>query len=289
MFQDECAAFWQRHVSALIFERVAHSLWAILVSIFGIFIPNYFEDFVAISTSREAQSVTAAVSATFKVLGWLFAEEGDKAPPFSSVVTALGVMINVSALHKGLVTIDNTASRKAEIGATLKQILERGVLHRHDALRLRGRLQFMSGQIFGRIAKRVLAIVTGHAYGEHGPTLTADARKALLLFGQLISMDVPKEISINTSATWYVFTDACYEPQSKAGAAGVGALLVDQCGHKCGFISIFLSDTLLQTMNITNRKTIIFECELFAIFVAMKSWLLGAEISRFSGGCLHGQ
>ena len=79
------------------FLRISHSLWAILVSIFGVFVSNYFDDFVALATSCETTSVTTAVTLTFKMLGWIFAETGDKAPPFASVVAALGVTIDVSS------------------------------------------------------------------------------------------------------------------------------------------------------------------------------------------------
>lgn len=88
----------------------------------------------------------------------------------------------------------------------------------------------MAGQIFGRIAKRCLAIITKHAYGERGPEISQEARQALQLFLQLVLMDVPKEISPRAGATWYIFTDACYEPQNAAGSAGIGAVIFDQCG-----------------------------------------------------------
>jgi hypothetical protein len=64
------------------FLRVANSLWALLVSIFGVYISNYFDDFAALTAVPETQTVTAAVSMAFKTLGWVFAETGDKAPPF---------------------------------------------------------------------------------------------------------------------------------------------------------------------------------------------------------------
>ena len=254
------------------FLRVANSLWAILVSAFDIYISNYFDDFVAIAEEPETQNVTAAVCMVFKTLGWIFAEEGDKAPPFNSAVTALGVMIDVSSLQTGVVTIDNTANRKLEISSALQQVLEQGVLPRQEALKLRGRLQFVAGQIFGRVAKRCLAIVTQHAYGEHGPTVSNEAKQALQLFLQLINMDIPRTLSLTNAITWFLFTDASYEPQQSGATAGIGAVLVDQYGKRCGFISLFLNDNFLQRLNVTNRKTIIFECELLAIFIAMQCW-----------------
>ena len=221
------------------FLRTTHTLWAILVSIFEVFISNYFDDFVAIATSCETHSVTAAVTLTFKMLGWIFAETGGKAPPCADIVSALGVTIDVSSLHKGLVTVDNTETRKTEIAAAIKQILDTGTLHRHDALRLRRRLQFVAGQIFGRIAKRCLAIITKHAYGERGPEISQETRQALQFFLQLVLMDVPREISPRAGAMWYIFTDACYEPQNAAGSAGIGAVIVDQCGKYYGSFQFF--------------------------------------------------
>ena len=250
------------------FLRVAHSLWAILVSIFQVYISNYFDDFVAIAASVETQTVTAAVGMAFKTLGWIFAETGE-APPFSSLAAALGVTLDVSLLSSGTVTVDNTPNRKLEISAAIQPVLDTGVLMRHEALKLRGRRQFVAGQIFGRMARRCLAIVRQHAYGDNGPNISNDARLALHLFHQLINMDAPRTLSLTQCATWFLFTDASYEPQQESSVAGLGAVLVDQLGRRCSFFSIFLDVELLQKLKTTNKKTIIFECELLAIFVAM--------------------
>ena len=169
-------------------------------------------------------------------------------------------------------TVDNTPTRKLEISAAIQHILDTGVLMRHEALKLRGRLQFVAGQIFGRVAKRCLAIVTQHACGDGGPNITNDARLAPQLFHQLVNMDVPRTLSLTQFATWFLFTDASYEPQEGSSVAGLGAVLVDQLGRRCSFISISLDAALLQKLNTTNKKTVIFECELFAIFVSMHCW-----------------
>lgn len=188
-------------MSVHVFLRVANNLWAILVLIFDVYISNYFDDFVALAAVPETQAVTAAVSMAFQALGWIFAETGDKAPPFDSLVIGLGIMIDVSSLHRGVVPIDNTVNRKLELSMVLQQMLDQGILPRQEALKLRGRLQFVAGQIFGRVAKRCLAIVTQHAYGEHGPTISDEARQALQLFHQLINMDVPRTLSLANTTT----------------------------------------------------------------------------------------
>jgi len=46
---------------------------------------------------------------------------------------------------------------------------------------LRGRLQFAAGNIFGRIAKSALSVVTMHAYGGNSPKLDEKAVMAMAL------------------------------------------------------------------------------------------------------------
>ncbi len=116
--------------------------------------------------SNEQVSVDASIRFLLKSLGWRFAESGDKAPPFSEFVNALGVSTDVSSMGEGKILIDNTANRKLEISSVISSVIDGGRLPRADALRLRGRLQLASGQLFGRLAKKALSIVTEHAYSS---------------------------------------------------------------------------------------------------------------------------
>ncbi len=143
------------------FLRVARSLWAIATSEFMVPSISYFDDFVTFSDSNEQVSVDGSARFMLKSLGWRFAESGDKAPPFSGRVSALGVSIDVSSLDEGKILIDNTSNRKPEISWLVSSVIEGGRLPRADSLRLRGRLQFASGQLLGRLAKKALSIVTG--------------------------------------------------------------------------------------------------------------------------------
>ena len=120
---------------------------------------SYFDDFVTFCDSNEQVSVDGSVRFMLKSLGWRFAESGDKAPPFSGSVNALGVSIDVSSMGEGKILLDNTANRKLEISWVICSVIEGGPLPRADALRLRGRLQFASGQLFGRLAKKALSII----------------------------------------------------------------------------------------------------------------------------------
>ena len=61
--------------------------------------------------------------------------------------------------------------------------------------------------------------------------------------------------------------------------AGKPAVLVGPSGKKFRFFSEKVSDVMLQKVNVTVRKTIIFECEFWAILCAMYAW------KQFLSGC----
>ena len=248
------------------FLRVAHSLWAIAVSEFLIPWTNYFDDFVTFADVGEPASVDASVRFLLKSLGWRFAESGDKAAPFGELVNVLGVSIDVASMGGGKILIDNTANRKLEIAAVISSILEGG-LPRADALRLRGRLQFASGQLFGRLAKKALSIVTEHAYSPKN--VDAETISALRLYLSCLESQRHRAVYRSISQVFFIFTDACFEPDSSSVKAGIGAVLVDSSGKATHFFAANLKDELVDDINKSQRKTIIFELELFAFLCAV--------------------
>ncbi|CAL1148965.1 unnamed protein product [Cladocopium goreaui] len=254
------------------FLRIAHSLWAILTPVFWVITTNYFDDFVSIADFREAASVDYTVKAVFRLLGWRFAEDGPKAPPFSSNLVALGVQFDVSRLHQGLVKVANTESRRDELAQALDQAVTSKSLAKLEALRLRGRMQFASGQFYGRLARRCLAVVTQHAYGSESSTLAEAAIHALSRFRDMLVNGVPRMISSKATTTWFIFTDASHEPHESEPFSGVGGVLVDQLGCRRRFFSERLSPDLLCDINVSRRKTIIYECEFFSVLCAMIDW-----------------
>ena len=254
------------------FLRIAHSLWAILTSVFWVITTNYFDDFVSIDDFREAASVDYTVKAVFRLLGWRFAEDGPKAPPFSSNLVALGVQLDVSELHKGLVKVANTESRRDELAQALDQAVTSQSLAKLEALRLRGRMQFASGQFYGRLGRRCLAVVTQHAYGSESSKLAEAAIHALSRFRDMLVNGVPRMISSKATTTWFIFTDASHEPHESEPFSGVGGVLVDQLGRRRRFFSEKLSPDLLRDINVSQRKTIIYECDFFSVLCAMIVW-----------------
>ena len=254
------------------FLRVAHSLWFLGIS--ELLVPwcNYFDDFVTLIPRVEVESVTKAVHVFFRLLGWRYAEEGPKAPPFHELFNALGISIDVSNLHRDRVLFDNTESRKRELLLMIEEILTSGTLSRASALRVRGRLQFASGQLFGRIARGALQSVTTHAYSTKTPKISPELVHALQLHKSLLEHGRPRTLKTGSHPTFYIFADASYEPAGAGNACGLGAVLVSQDGVKLSFFSASPPSSLLEKLQIAERKTIIFECELLAIYCALVIW-----------------
>ena len=254
------------------FLRMSACLFSLAAAEFAIPVTSYFDDFITVCERDEVKSVSGCMSGLFKLLGWRFAEQGDKAKPFADTVAALGVTVNVSSLHRGLVTIDNTANRKSEICSAIENIISSGSLGKLEALRLRGRMQFASGQIFGRLAKKVLAVITNHAYGSSTSQISADMVKSLVLYKKLLGIDVPRELRVGSERSFFVFTDASFEPDHPSWQAGLGAVLCSGDVQIIQYFSVHADAALREKLNVSRKKTIIFELEFFTIWCALHNW-----------------
>ena len=139
---------------------------------------------------------------------------------------------------------------------------------------LRGRLQFAAGNILGRIAKNALSVVTMHAYGGNSPKLDEKTvmAMALRLHLKLLEFSRPRELRPTSNNVWFLQTDASYEPSSDGIFSGIGAVLFDPTGRPTQFFSKQLTCDLLQSLNPSQKKTAIFECEFFALFCAFHVW-----------------
>ena len=139
-------------------------------------------------------SVDYAVKAVFRLLGWRFAEDGPKAPPFNEILMALalGFKLDVSRLYEGTVLVDNTETKRMELVQTIKNILQTKTLKKMDALKLRGRMPLAAGQLFGRVARKCPNIVPQHAYHAETATISSSAESSLARFPDMLISRIPR-------------------------------------------------------------------------------------------------
>ena len=77
---------------------------------------------------------------------------------------------------------------------------------------------------------------------------------------------------VSSAKTFYIFTDACYEPTSENWPCGIGGVIYDSHGVPIEFFSMCLSREHIVSLGGDDKETIIFEAELLALVVAMSQW-----------------
>ena len=208
-----------------------------------------------------------------KVSKLTFAETGSKAVDFDIMCKALGVNIDVSSMRQGTVLIDNTEARKKELVEFIEKVVSTKKLSSVDALKLRGRMQFTAGQLFGRVAKTCLARVTNHAYRSSTSEASDALISSLVLFKKFLLAQKPRAVTAAMLQTWLVFTDASFEQETEdIDKAGFGGVLVSPQGKYVKFFSFELRGEDLAHLNPFGKKTAIFQCEFFAVLIALELW-----------------
>ena len=233
---------------------------------------NFYDDFVNFSWEHDVERTNAAIELLFDLLGWQFAREGDKALPFGCNFGALGIQVDLSCFEKGFIEFSNTEKRRCELKGLILSVLDSGELAPQDALKLRGRLQFADGQLFGRIGKLCLKEITIHAFSSEGSKIGARLRQLLRLFISNSLDGPPKKICGVSASCFYIFTDACFEPSSLSWPCGLGGVIYNSDGLAVQAFSFCLSQAQINSLGGQIKKTIIFEAELLALIVAFILW-----------------
>ena len=254
------------------FLRVSHSIWWLGCMALGLVWSNFYDDFITFSTDELTSNTDQTVDLFFKSLGWKYATDGDKSSEFSTKFSALGIEVDLTNFSQGFVEFKNTSKRVLELCGYIDKALTDGELKLLDSQKLRGRMQFADGQLFGRLGRLCLRAVTEHAYSGKGPKIKSGCIQALQRFKDFLQHSPPRRIQRSSHKTWLVFTDACYEPTSTTWRCGIGGVIISPDGTPYQAFSLSLSETQTETLGGNKKDTIIFEAELLAVVVAMGLW-----------------
>ncbi|CAE7203434.1 unnamed protein product [Symbiodinium sp. CCMP2592] len=240
------------------FLRISHALWWLGVVALKLAWSLYYDDFVVLSESCLASNTNSSIQIFFTLLGWAFAREGSKAEPFNSI---------------GRSALCNTESRTNEFCTSIRAIMDAGTLTKSAALKLRGRMQFACGQVFGRLAKVCLKHLTDFAYGDLPPNVPANLLHALQGFCGVLKEASPRLVQVMRQEPMFVFTDACFEPSASDWKCGIGGVLFNHRGDLIGSFSHSLCSRHQDLLGAQVQKTIIFPAELLALLCGMRLWL----------------
>ena len=254
------------------FLRIVRVVWWVACKCLAVMWTNFYDDFITFSWDDDADRTCSAVELLFDLLGWDFARDGDKALAFDRCFGALGIHIDLSNFDRGFVEFSNTEKRKHELKEIIETILEEGVLSLPNSLKLRGRLQFAEGQLFGRIGKLCLNEITNHAFSSSSSKIGSRLRQLLMLFKTQLLEGPPRRICGVTAGCSFIFTDACYETGRVDWQCGLGGIIYNSDGSAMQAFSICLTQDQIASLGGLVKKTIIFEAELLALIVSFILW-----------------
>ena len=252
------------------FLRVSMAIWFVGVKALGLCWTAFFDDYTLLSRKELTGNTSATAEMLFDLIGIDFAKTGKKATDFSHVVKTLGLQLNLNDSN-GNATLGHTADRKQELVDELDHILKTGSVETKAAERLKGRMQWFEGYVFGRTAQlgiRMLNDISLRA--SKVVKLKATELDILRKLLARVSLAPPIVISARTLTTWYIFTDgACEGSETKEG--GIGGVLVSPSGTLAMFFSEEVPMHLMDTL-CNDSLNPIYELELLPILVSFVLW-----------------
>ena len=110
------------------FNRVAKSLWHIMVSLGAVWTTQYYDDYPNLELKSLAHSCRSFMEFVLQWLGWKFAAEGKKAETHLPCFKVLGVVLDMAESSKGKIVVSNKPERIDGLVQSMVDILDKGFL-----------------------------------------------------------------------------------------------------------------------------------------------------------------
>ena len=253
------------------FLRLPRAIWWLGVVGCKLMWSSFYDDYIVFSQRCLARSSELTAASLFKLLGWLFAEEGKKSRPFDVQCEALGVLFDLKDSNAGICYVTNTISRVEELSAEIHRLIEQGTVTQLEAQRLRGRMQFAESQIYGRTGRRCIGALKEFAC-KRKTALQPREVTFLKLFVSLLKSETPRQVTTEYQPSVVILTDACYERDSRDRICGLGGVLCDNLAGTKLFFSCQLDAEQRNVLGEPCRKQIIFEAETLCAVLAYSLW-----------------
>ena len=176
--------------SVTAFLRIAHALWRLGTKLLGLMWSSYFDDFFSVEISDFARHTDLVIASFFSILGWKLSAE--KLVDYHTICKVLGVEFDLGMSGEGLAWVYNNRDRVDELCHQMEEIIQTGFLKRSEGERLRGRLQFACGQLFGRSARNHIRVLSDHIKGCRSK-LDEDTMHALVQIRDQIRANKPRK------------------------------------------------------------------------------------------------
>ena len=246
------------------FNRISKSLLFLIRKIlFGVGCV-FYDDFPFLETRATASMFSSTVSKLLKLLGWRFAQDGDKAEDFCSSFVVLGAQVDVSRLHLGELVIQNKPGRIERINRLIEAIKLVWPPRKRDLQVLVGLLQYSTGLCLGTALRIPCRAFTALAYESIHLRRDAFVNLCNWTLNVLAKLQPKRLRTVGTLKPILVFTDASFEQN----VARWGIVIIDSitCGGK-----VFegqVPEALVKVWQTEEKLQVICEAESFAVLLA---------------------
>ena len=252
--------------SVTAFLRVAHGLWKVGTKLLKLLWTSYFDDFFSVTDVASAKHTDLVISSMFRLLGWKLSK--DKLIDYHTICKVLGVEFDLKMAGAGLALVSNTEERVRELCEQLDYVLRARRLNKMDGEKLRGRLQFANGQLFGRSARNNLRILSKHIASGRQSLCDETASALSCLHDQLLK-NPSRKILGSMSDYVHVYVDASFDLD---GYSGIGGVMYSSDGTVLDFFSEQITKAFILAAMGPDQQTMIQELEMMALLVAVDLW-----------------
>ncbi|CAE7242070.1 unnamed protein product [Symbiodinium sp. CCMP2592] len=266
--------------SVTCFNRVARLIQRILQEAW-ILNCNYFDDFPVLELSALTGSTDSTAHCILDLLG--FECSAEKEEPFGASADVLGVTVDLSCADLSEVRVCNRQVKCSEVAASVDDVLDRGFLRAAEVASLFGRIQFLEGQLLGRMGR--LALSELRSLGTSGGVLKLgdSERHAFQNLRERMLHGPPRAISARPpGANVIVFTDGACEPEGDSMLCSIGGVLYVESSGKwvTRYFGCRLPDKLVRTWSASGKKHLIGPVELYAVATARALWREYLDFSK---------
>ena len=250
------------------FNRVAKSLWHIMVSLGGVWATQYYDDYPSVELRSLADNSRAFMEFILDALGWRFASEGKKAEPPLPSFKVLGVVMDMSQSSVGKLVVSNKPERIDDLVRSTGEILDKGYLSGSAAASLHGQLNFAQGQYYGCTLKPGMVFLEKVLRtGWHSEYQQELATVVCYIVAALRTRPPRHVCATDDTRVVLAFTDGAYEPNSDGVQCSSGLVIVDSSCEFRRVQEISVPSVLIQHWARGGAKQLIIFLELWPILV----------------------
>ena len=266
--------------SVTAFNRVARLLQRILQEAW-VMTSNYFDDYPLLELSALAGSCEKTVHNILSLLG--FTRAADKEEDFAPSANLLGVTLDLSDPTLKHVRVANREDKCTEMSASIDQVLDKGFLKASEVASLFGRIQFMEGQLLGRLGRLALMELRSLCSSNGELRLSKFECDAFRNLKQRLVSGPPRAIpTAIPRGCACVFTDGACEFEDGHPVCTIGGILYhhQEGSWNTRFFACRMPATLVQKWSNAGKRHLIGPVELFAVVVARRLWGSYLDSSR---------